>query len=100
MTGQPGIELQSGLKALAHRIVGAARVAASVHLFESSRTANQHYGRRGSAGGAGDDPSREDGGIRSARLTPDEAAVTDDAAVPPTRAAGPSRPPRYSEAAD
>ena len=101
MTGGPGIELQSGLRALAHRIVEAARLAASVHRFESARGTNQHYGRRVAIGGAGADLSRDDGGIGADRLTPGEAAVTDDGpAIPPTRAAGPSRPPRYSEAAD
>lgn len=98
MTGEPSIELQSGLKALAQHIVGAARLAASVHLFEPS---TQHHGRRVGTGGAGADLSRTDGGFGADRRAPSEAAVTDDEAAPlPTRAAGPARPPRYSEAAD
>jgi hypothetical protein len=98
MTGEPSIALQSGLKALAHRIVEAARLAALVHRFEPS---NQHHGRRVATGGAGAGLSRTGGGFGADRPAPREAAVTDDdAAQRPTRAAGPARPPRYSEAAD
>jgi hypothetical protein len=101
MTGEPGVELQSGLKALAQRIVEAARLAASAHLFESAPGTGQHHGRRVAIGGAGPDLSRDDGAAGAGRRTSGEAAVTDDdAAALPTRAAGPARPPRYSEAAD
>ena len=103
MTGDLTLELQTRLQSLARRIVDAAHVAASVHLFDSHEEAMQHYGRRVMAGGAGRVPPGDDVGADArGRRTSFDAAVTDDApAAIPDRAAGASRrPPRYSEAAD
>ena len=111
MTGEAGCELQAQLQArlqtLAQRIVEAARLAASAHLFESLGQTSEYYGRRVAIGGAGPVPQGDGAAdvlwdqVRP-RRTSREAFVTDDGpAVIPDRAAGSSRrPPRHFEPAD
>lgn len=107
MTGEAGCELQAQLQSLAQRIVEAARLAASSHLFGSLGQTSEYYGRRVAIGGAGPVPPGDGAAdvlsddLRT-RRTSREAFVTDDGpAMTPDRAAGRSRrPPRHSEPAD
>ena len=45
--------VESDTRTLGERIVEAARLAVSVHLFESLAASSQHYGQRLAIGGAG-----------------------------------------------
>ena len=98
MAIETGIDMQT----LAKRIVEAARLAASVHLYESLRQKSEHYGRRVMIGGAGPDTQGDhDSEPGSASGLPGRSAVvTDDepAAHPPEAAGLSRRPPRYSPA--
>ena len=79
MASEPGIELQTQLQSLAQRIVEAARVAASVHLFESHGESSRHYGRRSGIGGAGPVPPRDEAADSPA--APRQSPVTNDEPV-------------------
>ena len=97
MATETGIDMQT----LARRIVEAARLAASVHLYESLQHKSEHYGRRVMIGGAGPDTQGEGAELNSAANHPGRTAVvTDDesAAHPPEAAGYSRRPPRFSPA--
>lgn len=97
MAIETGIDMQT----LARRIVEAARLAASVHLYESLQHKSEHYGRRVMIGGAGPDTQGDGAELNSSSAYPGRTAVvTDDepAAHPPEAAGFSRRPPRYSPA--
>ena len=94
MATETGIDLQT----LSRRIVEAARLAASVHLYESLPHKSEHYGRRVMIGGAGPDTQGDGAENSSVANHPGRTAVvTDDvpAAHPPEAAGLSRRPPRY-----
>ena len=96
-----GIETGIDMQTLAKRIVEAARLAASVHLYESLQHKSEHYGRRVMIGGAGPDTQGDSAGLDPVAHHPGRTAVvTDDvpAAHPPEAAGFSRRPPRYSPA--
>ena len=96
-----GIETGIDMQTLARRIVEAARLAASVHLYESLHHKSELYGRRVMIGGAGPDTQGDGAELGSASGLPRRTAVvTNDvpAAHPPEAAGLSRRPPRYSPA--
>ena len=96
-----GIETGIDMQTLARRIVEAARLAASVHLYESLHHKSELYGRRVMIGGAGPDTQGDGAEFNSAANHPGRTAVvTEDvpAAHPPEAAGLSRRPPRFSPA--
>ena len=94
MTNESALEmrahLEMRLRVLAQRIVEAAEIAATMHLREPPPEveANEHYGQRAAAGGAG---SPTPGGSEDSRLPTrpprGEDVTDDDSPAPPPPAA-------------